>query len=157
MINFECLVELPVPQDYRTLEELKRSGILNRQQTIGVAHYKDFLERMSRQEVAEIEETVRELCVSINSGMEVVTCGSYRRGKQTCGDIDLLITHPDGRSHRGVFDELLRRGREAGFLTDDLSIHSDPVAQCKYLGVCRLAEDRKVCYLRNLCSLVPLL
>ena len=132
------------PQGYRTLDDLKRSGVLNRVQTIGMRHYDDFQERMSRDEVAEIEATVKQLCHSINSGMEVVTCGSYRRGKPTCGDIDLLITHPDGRSHRGVFEELLKRGREIGFFTDDLSVHSDPVAQCKYLGVCRLGEERKV-------------
>lgn len=87
---------------------------------------------------------MRELCESLVKGVEVVTCGSYRRGKPTCGDIDLLITHPDGRSHRGLFDRLLRAGREAGFFTDDLSIHNDPRGQCKYLGVCRLGPTRKV-------------
>ncbi len=82
--------------------------------------------------------------MSIVPGMEVVTCGSYRRGKPTCGDIDLLITHPDGRSHKGVFEQLLVQGREVGFFTDDLSIHNDPGGQCKYLGVCQLGENRKV-------------
>ncbi len=82
--------------------------------------------------------------MSIVPGIEVVTCGSYRRGKSTCGDIDLLITHPDGRSHRGVFEQLLIQGREVGFFTDDLSVHNDPGGQCKYLGVCQLGPNRKV-------------
>ena len=81
---------------------------------------------------------------SINDGLEVVTCGSYRRGKPTCGDVDILVTHPDGRSHKGVFTQMLEKGKEEGFLTDDLSVHSDPEGQSKYLGVCKLGEGRKV-------------
>ena len=41
------------------MEELAASGVLNRQQTIGVKHFQDFQERMLREEVTEIEEKVR--------------------------------------------------------------------------------------------------
>ena len=51
-------------QGYRTVDELRTSGVLNRQQTIGVRHYDDFIERMSREEVAEIEDRVCE-CVCV--------------------------------------------------------------------------------------------
>ena len=57
---------------------------------------------------------VREVAHSIDPGLEVVTCGSYRRGRPMCGDVDLLITHPNGRSHRGVFSVLMQRCRDAG-------------------------------------------
>ena len=74
-----------------------------------------------------------------------MTCGSYRRGKPTCGDIDILITHPDGRSHRRILSLLLEKGHQGGFLTDDLSVHNDPDGSGKYLGVCKLEGDgRKV-------------
>jgi DNA polymerase lambda len=87
---------------------------------------------------------VRELAQQINPGLEVVTCGSYRRGKLTCGDVDILVTHSDGRSHRGVLPKLIQEGRESGFLTDDLTIHNDQNGGGKYLGVCRLpGQDRK--------------
>ena len=45
-------------QGYRTLDELKASGQLNRQQLIGLAHYDEFLERMPRAEAGEIEQKV---------------------------------------------------------------------------------------------------
>ena len=49
------------PQGYRTLDELQRSGILNRQQQIGVKYYDEFIERMPREEVTEIEAKVIQL------------------------------------------------------------------------------------------------
>ena len=52
--------------------------------------------------------------LSINPGLIVMACGSYRRGKATCGDVDVLITHPDGRSHDGVFRELIQKLHEMG-------------------------------------------
>lgn len=131
-------------QGYRTLDDLKNSGVLTRIQLIGLKHFHDFNEKMPRAEVEEIEAKVKEVAHSIDPGLEVVTCGSYRRGRPMCGDVDLLITHPDGRSHKGIFSVLLQRCRESGFITDDLSIHDDPAEQCKYLGVCKLpGEGRK--------------
>ena len=50
----------------------------------------------------------------LDSGLEMVTCGSYRRGKSTCGDVDVLITHPDGKSHVGVFSKLLNKLHDQG-------------------------------------------
>ena len=57
---------------------------------------------------------VRELAHLVNSGLEVITCGSYRRGKPTCGDVDILVTHSDGRSHRGVLPRLVQEGKDSG-------------------------------------------
>lgn len=131
-------------QGYRTLDDLRESGILNRQQLIGIKYYDDFIERMQRSEVEEIEAKVKEVALSIRTGLEVVTCGSYRRGKPTCGDVDILISHPDGRSHKGLFSALMQKCTEIGFFTDNLTIHNDPESCCKYLGVCKLpGEGRK--------------
>jgi hypothetical protein len=90
----------------------------------------------------------------IKQAAHAIHCsGSYRRGAATCGDVDILITHPDGKSHVGVFGPLLRRltgaviclyiasSREAdtvgtaiGFLTDDLTKSEHE----SYMGVCQL-------------------
>lgn len=50
---------------------------------------------------------VRRAALALQPGLVCVACGSYRRGKPTCGDVDVLVTHPDGQSHRGVFSKLL--------------------------------------------------
>ena len=57
---------------------------------------------------------VREMAKSIHPDMLAVVCGSYRRGKQTCGDVDVLISHPDGKSHKGVLSKILEGLRQKG-------------------------------------------
>ncbi|XP_021007333.1 DNA polymerase lambda isoform X1 [Mus caroli] len=125
-------------QGFRNLEDLQSLGSLTAQQAIGLKHYDDFLDRMPREEAAEIEQTVRLSAQAFNPGLLCVACGSYRRGKMTCGDVDVLITHPDGRSHQGIFSRLLDSLRQQGFLTDDLVSQEENGQQQKYLGVCRL-------------------
>uniref|UniRef100_A0A8C3SKR7 DNA polymerase n=1 Tax=Chelydra serpentina TaxID=8475 RepID=A0A8C3SKR7_CHESE len=125
-------------QGFRTLDDIRTKAPLTSQQAIGLKHYEDFLERMPREEATEIEQTVREAARALNPGLVCVACGSYRRGKATCGDVDVLVTHPDGQSHRGVFGKLLDSLRRSGFLTDDLVSQEGSGNQKKYLGVCRL-------------------
>ncbi|XP_016075537.1 PREDICTED: DNA polymerase lambda isoform X3 [Miniopterus natalensis] len=125
-------------QGFRSLEDISNQASLTTQQAIGLKHYDDFLERMPREEATEIEQTVRESAHALNPGLLCVACGSYRRGKATCGDVDVLLTHPDGRSHQGIFSRLLDSLRQQGFLTDDLVSHEENGHQQKYLGVCQL-------------------
>ncbi|NWX87947.1 DPOLL polymerase, partial [Nothoprocta ornata] len=101
-------------QGFRTLDDIRTRASLTSQQAVGLKHYEDFLERMSREEAAKIECTVRQAALALKPGLVCVACGSYRRGKATCGDVDVLVTHPDGRSHRGVFSKLLESLRRSG-------------------------------------------
>ncbi|XP_077205605.1 DNA polymerase lambda isoform X2 [Paroedura picta] len=141
-------------QGFRTLDDIRMKASLTSQQAIGLKHYNDFLDRMPREEAAEIERTVREAAEAIKPGLVCVACGSFRRGKPTCGDVDVLVTHPDGHSHQGVFSKLLDRLRKTGFLTDDLVSQEDNGNQKKYLGVCRLpGPDR--CHRRLDIIVVP--
>ncbi|XP_062435762.1 DNA polymerase lambda [Rhea pennata] len=125
-------------QGFRTLDDIRTKASLTSPQAVGLKHYADFLERMPREEAAEIERTVRQAALALNPGLVCVACGSYRRGKPTCGDVDVLVTHPDGQSHCGVFSKLLDSLHRSGFLTDDLVSQEDSGNQKKYLGVCRL-------------------
>ncbi|NWR20892.1 DPOLL polymerase, partial [Emberiza fucata] len=101
-------------QGFRTLDDIRSKATLTSQQAVGLKHYTDFLERMPREEAAEIEQTVRQAALAIKPGLVCVACGSYRRGKATCGDVDVLVTHPDGQSHRGVFSKLLSSLHRSG-------------------------------------------
>ncbi|KAL7845584.1 hypothetical protein AOLI_G00237760 [Acnodon oligacanthus] len=125
-------------QGFRTLEDIRTKATLSHTLRIGLKHYDDFLDRMPRSEAAAIEKTVREAAHSVNAELLVFACGSYRRGKPTCGDVDVLITHPDGTSHKGIFSKVLHILHNSGFLTDDLVSHEENGEQKKYMGVCHL-------------------
>ncbi|XP_075072378.1 DNA polymerase lambda [Mixophyes fleayi] len=125
-------------QGFRSLDDIRTKANLTTQQAIGLKHYEDFLDRMSREEAGEIKETVRRAAKDINPELISMACGSYRRQKPTCGDVDVLITHPDGKSHIGVFSKLIDSLKLQGFLTDDLVSHEEIGNQKKYMGVCRL-------------------
>lgn len=125
-------------QGFRSLDDIRTKATLTSQQVIGLKYYEDLLDRMPREEAAEIEQTVREVAHSINPGLLCIACGSYRRGKLTCGDVDVLVTHPDGNSHKGIFGKLIDGLKMRGFLTDDLVSQEDSGSQKKYMGVCCL-------------------
>jgi len=57
------------------------------------------------------------MALSIQPGLIAMACGSYRRGKSTCGDVDVLITHPDGKSHASIYKELIHRLHSTGTVT----------------------------------------
>jgi len=92
---------------------------------------------MPRSEVAQIEQLVRNAVESIMDGVEMTVCGSYRRGRPYCGDIDVLLSHPDGHSHRGLLKILITKLKEENLITDHL-ITVDNEEQRKYMGLCKL-------------------
>jgi DNA polymerase/3'-5' exonuclease PolX len=54
----------------------------------------DFQLTMTRKEVENIAEWVRLQIWKIDPEAHVVICGGYRRGKEICNDVDLMITCP---------------------------------------------------------------
>jgi len=75
---------------------------------IGLKYYDDFKERMPRAEAATIAETIKRGATKLFKKNIVVTaCGSYRRGKATCGDVDVLITRTDDQPIKDMLVQLI--------------------------------------------------
>lgn len=113
---------------YRTIPQVRndvKSGklVLTRNQMIGLECYEDFLEKMERTEVEEIGNIVTKAVHERFPTANVMIMGSYRRGKSTCGDIDLLITHPDymETTPLGALGELVDRLRQRGHMAYHLT------------------------------------
>jgi DNA polymerase/3'-5' exonuclease PolX len=96
---------------------------LDRNQYIGLLCYEDILEEMPREEVEAITQIVADATKARFPSAELVTMGSYRRGKTTCGDVDILITHPHYVDSVGskilgaIVDDLRAAGHIAYHLT----------------------------------------
>jgi DNA polymerase/3'-5' exonuclease PolX len=92
---------------------------------VGYTYYKEFIQRIPRDEVSEIEELIRKEVESIDPQLLITTCGSYRRQKPTCGDIDILVTHPDYSSSDVTppfLKKLVERLKSVQLVTDILSL-----------------------------------
>ncbi|KAG9217804.1 hypothetical protein CCMSSC00406_0005174 [Pleurotus cornucopiae] len=129
----------------RTLEDLKngKSGVkLSPAQEIGLKFYDDINARMPRDEAKALFDLIKPIALSIDPDLFVDIMGSYRRGKSTCGDIDILITRnpADGKTHAGVLPTLLLKLHEIGIITEDLAIPEGDDEENVYRGLCRLPE-----------------
>jgi DNA polymerase lambda len=134
-------------QGFRSLHDLEAKAALNRQQAVGLRLLDDLDKRMSREEAGEIEAFVRKHASCLRQGLEIIACGSYRREKATCGDLDVLITHKKDEVLTGLLDQVVRDLEGKSFLTDHLTMQRDG-NQHKYTGVCKLPGDNR--YLRRL-------
>ncbi|KAL7752571.1 hypothetical protein RI367_002105 [Sorochytrium milnesiophthora] len=123
-------------QGLRTLDDVKRGTSLTQAQAIGFKYYEEFKIRIPRQEVQQIAEGVERVALELFPGAQVYAMGSYRRGAATCGDVDVMITHPtrDDVQLKPVLEKL----GESEFVIDHLC-NPDTVLD-KYMGVARLSK-----------------
>ena len=66
-------------------------SFLNKHQKIGLDLFDDLDERMDRSEAANIEAYVKKSVLEINNRIEVIACGSYRRGKGNISKIYAML------------------------------------------------------------------
>ncbi len=54
----------------------------------------------------------------------MVICGGYRRGKPLCGDVDVIISHPDEAATKDFINVLCQALLESGYLTHLLRLQT---------------------------------
>jgi DNA polymerase lambda/DNA polymerase IV len=81
-----------ISQGYRTLQDLLDRADLTPNQRVGVVHYDDLNSRIPRREVEALGAHVRKRAAKIDKDIELLIGGSFRRGADTSGDIDFIVT-----------------------------------------------------------------
>jgi DNA polymerase/3'-5' exonuclease PolX len=106
------------------LTSLTGTGVLTHHQLLGVKHFHDLEKRIPYSDIKTIEGYLKS-----RTKQDLVICGSYRRKKETSGDIDVLIYNGDGI--RSFLTTLVNDK----FLVD----HLTSIDKCttKYMGMCR--------------------
>lgn len=109
-----------------TIEELRENQdeLLNDKQKIGLKYYENILERIPRDEIDEYKDLLTEVFNEVSlkndistSSFEIV--GSYRRGAETSGDIDIIIT--DSENNKAVYEAFIDTLTERGIILEQLS------------------------------------
>jgi NAD-dependent DNA ligase/Mn-dependent DtxR family transcriptional regulator len=94
-----------------TIEQLIEKGpqYLNETQLIGLKYYNDILKRIPRKEIVEYQNIFTKVFHDIpgnqNASFEIV--GSFRRGAEESGDIDVIITSNDPKFFKQFIDNLI--------------------------------------------------
>ncbi|KAJ1389903.1 DNA-directed DNA-polymerase X [Sesbania bispinosa] len=126
---------------HRALDDLRNDDSLTNAQKLGLKYFDDIRQRIPRHEVREMEQILKKVGEDVLPGVVIICGGSYRRGKATCGDIDIIITHPDGKSHKGFLPKFVKHLKDINFLREDLifSTHSEEGTDSgvdTYFGFC---------------------
>ncbi|KAI7492393.1 DNA polymerase beta-like protein [Hortaea werneckii] len=94
---------------------------LSRVQQIGVKYYEEFLDPIPRAEVAQIAAVIHAHAVKVrDEGIQSLLVGGYRRGKEACGDVDLIVSHPDERKTEDLVTDLVSSLEEEEWITHTL-------------------------------------
>ncbi|NWT45537.1 DPOLB polymerase, partial [Chroicocephalus maculipennis] len=100
-------------------------------------YFEDFEKRIPREEMLQMQEIVLEEVKKLDPNYIATVCGSFRRGAESSGDMDVLLTHPSFTSESSKQSKLLRQVVEqlekVHFVTDVLS-----KGDTKFMGVCQL-------------------
>ena len=88
----------------------KQHEVLNETQKVGLQYYDDILQRIPRSEIEEYKEVfeksfTRAIRSDTNAKIEIV--GSYRRGAESSGDIDVIITSTNPIVFKNFIDDLI--------------------------------------------------
>lgn len=129
--------ELYFTHNITDLEALrKNTHLLNAYQKVGLKYFEEFQSKIPREEMTQLERCLLEIANECHPDLLLTTCGSYRRGAEVSGDIDVLVTMKNWETGRGkpkVMDQFVTLLRRKGFFTDDLGDGAK-----KYSGVCVL-------------------
>ena len=104
-------------------------------QMLGLEHYEDILERIPRAEMDQHKDIIEDLSDPVL--MDIAIVGSYRRGAENSGDIDVLITMPPAADIATHFSEYVDRMIEAGYITGVLA-----QGPTKCLAICQLPDGK---------------
>ena len=86
---------------------------LTANQIIGLTYYDHFKERIPREEVKVVGDAVLSINKSLDPDNVGEIVGSYRRGKPTSGDIDIIISN---KHNKNYLPEIVKELQEQGFL-----------------------------------------
>lgn len=106
---------------FRKITDVTRTECTDAQ-WISLQLYPELSQRIPRDEIDEFARKLSETKIPF------VICGSYRRGKPTSGDIDVLVT---SRDDIDVLEQMLKC---------DMFTHTLAKGPKKYLGICKIRE-----------------
>lgn len=112
---------------------------LTSHQLMGLKYYEDLQHRIPHETIQQFDEQLQVECKKKHIPCQAVVCGSYRRGKQDSGDIDILLSRFDWESPqqaKACLQVVLQHLVNLNVLVDHLT--SITTCKTKYMGFLRI-------------------
>ncbi len=126
------------------LKKAIKSGKIkvSEQVLLGLKYYGIVQGNIPRKEITQTEQFLQKEAHKLDPDLEVMVCGSYRRGKPTSGDVDVLMYHPDVKTSKELLNPekygtsafleiFVDQLTDKGFLLDSMT---DKNYSMKYMG-----------------------
>lgn len=137
--------ELYTKHNIKSIDDLKKAVKNNKielPETIvkGIKYVDKIKGQIPRAEMDEIYSYLLKTGIELDPEMDIRICGSYRREKETSGDIDVIVAHPKIITKKQAeesdlmtrFVEMLEKKK---FIIDSFTSETVPT---KYMGVCKI-------------------
>jgi len=136
--------ELIKNYDIKSVDELKKA-VKNKEIDVtykiklGLKYYNKYQEKVPNEEIQQIDKYFDKVIKKIDEDLTYVICGSYRRGKPTSHDIDVLLVHKNVKTKRQIklstnyLHKVVDYLKKDKFILDDI----DPNYMVKYMGFCK--------------------
>lgn len=131
-----------------SVDELKKayeSGKIElpHQIILGLKYYGIVQGNIPRKEISSVEKYLITKAHKLSPDLDIIICGSYRRGKKTSGDIDVLLystkIKTEEQLEKSFYLELLVNDlTEDGFIIDHLTNKN---YKTKYMGFCKYKNN----------------
>ncbi|KAJ5885837.1 hypothetical protein N7504_011673 [Penicillium tannophilum] len=114
---------------WRDIDDIVEHGwnSLSRVQQIGVKFNDEFKAGVSRSDSESIAAIVQRHANLVrpeaNGDVQAILVGGYRRGKQICGDVDIILTHRDDTVTRSLVVDVVASLETEQYITHTLSLH----------------------------------
>jgi len=96
-----------VDKGITSIEQLRQNqDLLNDVQKVGLKYYEDVLKRIPRAEIDEYKQLLEKVVQKVSPFLKVEIVGSYRRGAENSGDIDIIITSTDSKNLAPPFEKV---------------------------------------------------
>jgi len=121
-------------QKYRSGQIRVAKNQLTHHIAVGLEFYHDLKQRMSWEEADQLATAVKSIIHQLDPTLIVEVCGSYRRKRPTCGDLDVLVSQPSTGASASPLPSIVTALEKQGLLVG----HLTSSGTTKYMGVCRL-------------------
>lgn len=122
-----------------SLEDLKKKdtehNFLNDKQRIGIEYYDDILKRIPRNEMNGHNNFIEDIIDNYfeSEDLDFVITGSYRRGLEDSGDIDILLTTTNKSNITKKFKKFIDKLIEIKYIVENLAYGNN-----KFMGMVKL-------------------